>query len=53
VGSGGGGTDARPAVLSGYIVISADDLESAVTLAKYCPGLQTWRGVEVCEVIAS
>ncbi len=33
--------------LSGYVVVNADDLESAATLAKGCPGLQHGGGVEV------
>jgi hypothetical protein len=33
--------------LGGYTVINADDLESAVALAKGCPGLQHGGGVEV------
>ncbi len=45
------GTD--HAVLSGYIVVTADDLESAVTVAKGCPGLQHGGGVEVGETVAA
>lgn len=39
---GGGGSR-----LAGYSVVSADDLESAVTLAKGCPALLVGGGVEV------
>jgi len=38
-------------VLSGYVVITADDLESAVALASGCPGLRYGGGVEVGEAI--
>ena len=38
-------------VLSGYVVVSADDMESAVTLAKGCPGLANGVSVEVAEVV--
>jgi YCII-related domain len=37
--------------LSGYVVVSADSMESAVTLAKGCPGLATGVSVEVAEII--
>jgi hypothetical protein len=39
--------------LTGYMVISADTMESAVTLAKGCPGLATGVSVEVAEVIGA
>src|ERR1700726_4463784 len=38
------GADTR---LGGYSLITADDLEAAVALAKGCPGLQDAGGVEV------
>jgi hypothetical protein len=38
-------------VLSGYVVINAADMESAVTLAKGCPGLASGVSVEVAEVV--
>jgi hypothetical protein len=38
-------------VLTGYMVISTDSIESAVTLAKGCPGLTTGVSVEVAEVV--
>jgi hypothetical protein len=37
--------------LSGYVVITADNLDAAVTLAKGCPGLQAGGRVEVGEVM--
>lgn len=37
-------------VLGGYSIISADDLESAVTLAKGCPMVGAGGGVEVGEL---
>lgn len=33
--------------LGGYSLVTADDLESAVTLAKGCPALERGGGVEV------
>jgi hypothetical protein len=45
---GNHGTDT---VLGGYLVINADDLDAAVTLAKGCPGLQQGGGVEVGAII--
>ena len=46
---GGAGTD--PDALSGYVVVTADGLDSAVALAKGCPGLQGGGRVEVGEVL--
>ncbi len=37
-------------VLGGYSLITANDLESAVTLAKGCPALEGGGGVEVGEL---
>jgi len=37
--------------LTGYTVITADSMDSAVTLAKGCPGLATGVSVEVAEVV--
>jgi hypothetical protein len=37
--------------LTGYMVIRADNMESAVTLAKGCPGLAEGVSVEVAEVV--
>jgi len=42
------GADGR--VLTGYIVINADDLDAAVELASGCPGLAHDVSVEVAEV---
>jgi hypothetical protein len=48
-----GGTDAGPGrnVLTGYVVIAAEDLEAAVAVAERCPGLQHGGGVEVGETV--
>jgi hypothetical protein len=37
--------------LAGYMVISADSMESAATLAKGCPGLAYGVSVEVAEIV--
>jgi hypothetical protein len=37
--------------LTGYMVVSADSMDSAVTLAKGCPGLATGVSVEIAEVV--
>lgn len=42
-----GATDSSSTSLGGYSVISADDLEAAVTLAKGCPVLGYGGGVEI------
>ena len=47
----GEGFDGR--VLTGYIVVSADDLDAAVELASGCPGLAHGVSVEVAEVAVS
>lgn len=49
VGAGGAGTD--PDALSGYVVVTADSLDSAVALARGCPGLQAGGRVEVGEIL--
>ena len=41
------------AVLTGYVVIDAADLDAAAKLAADCPGLANGVDVEVAEVIAS
>ena len=41
------------AVLTGYVVIDAADLDAAATLAAGCPGLADGVDVEVGEVIPS
>lgn len=46
VGNAGGET-----VLSGYLVISADDFDGAVEVAKGCPGLSKGGAVEIGEAI--
>ena len=38
-------------ILTGYMVISADSMASAATLAKGCPGLAYGVSVEVAEVV--
>ncbi|MGH9062975.1 MAG: hypothetical protein ACRDZQ_02350 [Acidimicrobiales bacterium] len=38
-------------VLSGYVVIAADNLVSAVEVAKGCPGLSQGGGVEIGETV--
>jgi hypothetical protein len=45
------GNTPNDSVLSGYVVVAADDLEGAVALAKGCPGLQHGGGVEVGSII--
>jgi hypothetical protein len=45
----GAGTDAD--ALSGYVVVTAGSLESAVALAKGCPGLPAGGRVEVGEIL--
>jgi hypothetical protein len=45
----GGG--AEPDALSGYVVVNADSLDAAATLAQGCPGLKAGGRVEVGEVI--
>ena len=47
VGAGAGRSDA----LSGYILINADSLDAAATLAGGCPGLQQGGSVEVGELV--
>jgi hypothetical protein len=45
--------DPGDAVLTGYVVIDAADLDAAATLAAGCPGLASGVDVEVAEVIPS
>ena len=45
------GNTPSDSVLSGYVVVAADDLEAAVSLAKGCPGLQHGGGVEVGTIV--
>jgi hypothetical protein len=46
------GRGAPDTVLGGYSLVSADDLEAAVALAKGCPILERNGGVEVGEVMS-
>jgi hypothetical protein len=50
--SGANGGDPATAVLTGYVVIAADDLAAATELAGGCPGLANGVSVEVAQVIA-
>ena len=45
-----GGAGGRSDVLSGYIIVNADDLDAAATLAGGCPILQQGGSVEVGEL---
>ena len=45
----GGGTDTN--VLTGYLVITADDIDAASRLARGCPGLANGVSVEVAQAI--
>ena len=47
----GGSSAATTAGLTGYSVVSADDLAAAATLAKGCPILQAGGSVEVYEAM--
>ncbi len=44
------GNSADDTVLGGYSLVSADDLESAVAMARGCPTLKNGGGVEVGEL---
>lgn len=44
------GADNGNSVLSGYILISADDLDAAAELARGCPGLGNGVSVEIGEL---
>lgn len=52
VGSGGSVTDGGSRGLTGYSIVSADSLDSAVELAKGCPVLEVGGAVDVYEAIA-
>jgi hypothetical protein len=52
VGPGGSVSDGGSRGLTGYSVVSAESLESAVELAKGCPVLEVGGAVDVYEVIA-
>ncbi len=43
---------AAQTVLSGYVVVTADNLAAAMELASGCPGLTQGGGVEVGEILA-
>ena len=45
--------DPATAVLSGYVVIAADDLDASAALAHGCPGLPSGVSVEVAEAVGS
>ncbi len=51
VRSVGNGASRGKDVLAGYIVINADSIDDAVTVAKGCPGLQYGAAVEVGETV--
>jgi hypothetical protein len=52
VGPGGSVSDGGSRGLSGYSIVSADSLDSAVELAKGCPVLEIGGAVDVYEAIA-
>ena len=52
VGTGGSVTEGGSRRLSGYSIVSADSLDSAVQLAKGCPVLEVGGAVDVYEAIA-
>ena len=45
------GSASAAEALTGYVVVSADSMDSAVTLAKGCPGLAAGVSVEIAEVV--
>jgi hypothetical protein len=52
VGPGGSVSDGASRRLTGYSIVSADSLDSAVELAKGCPVLEIGGAVDVYEAIA-
>jgi hypothetical protein len=52
VGPGGSVSDGGSRGLSGYSIVSADSLDSALELAKGCPVLEIGGAVDVYEAIA-
>ncbi|MGH2873574.1 MAG: hypothetical protein ACRDL5_14075 [Solirubrobacteraceae bacterium] len=52
VGTGGSVSDGGSRGLTGYSIIAADSLDSAVELANGCPALETGGTVDVYEAIA-
>ena len=51
VGPGGSVSDGGSRGLTGYSIVSADSLDSAVELAKSCPVLEVGGAVDVYEAI--
>ncbi len=45
------GGDPATSVLTGYVVVTADDIGAAAQLASGCPGLRHDASVEVAEVV--
>jgi hypothetical protein len=52
VGSGGSVSDGGSCGLTGYSIVSADSLDSALELAKGCPVIEIGGAVDVYEAIA-
>ena len=52
VGPGGSVSDGGSRSLTGYSIVSAESLDSAVELAKRCPVLEIGGAVDVYEAIA-
>ena len=52
VGRGGSVSDGGSRGLTGYSIVSADSLDSAVELAKGCPVLEVGGAVDVYQAIA-
>lgn len=52
VGAGGSVSDGGSRGLTGYSIVAADSLDSAVELAKGCPALEAGGAVDVYEAIA-
>jgi hypothetical protein len=52
IGAGGSVSDGGSRSLTGYSIVSADSLDSAVELAKGCPVLEIGGAVDVYEAIA-
>jgi hypothetical protein len=52
VGPGGSVSDGGSRGLTGYSIVSADSLDSAVELAKGCPVLEVGGAVDVYQAIA-
>ncbi len=51
VGPGGSVSDGGSRALTGYSIVSADSLDSAVGLAQGCPILETGGAVDVYEAV--